>query len=74
MGGRPIWIAGVAALLMSGIGTDLQATTGANDCLAAPNASSPRGQHWYYRTDLPNHRKCWYLHATQKALHRDEGV
>jgi hypothetical protein len=73
MGGRislPIWIAGVAALLMSGIGTDLQATTGANDCLAAPNASSPRGQHWYYRTDLPNHRKCWYLHATQKALHR----
>ena len=52
------------------IGTDLQAATGANDCLAAPNASSPRGQHWYYRTDLPNHRKCWYLHATQKALHR----
>jgi len=71
MGGRissPIWIAGVAALLMSGIGTDLQATTGANDCLAAPNASSPRGQHWYYRNDLPNRRKCWY--ATQKALHR----
>jgi hypothetical protein len=50
-GHAAIWIAGVAALLMSGIGTDLQATTGANDCLAAPNASSPRRQHWYCRTD-----------------------
>jgi hypothetical protein len=46
-----------------GIGTDLQATTRPIDCLAAPNASSPRGQHWYYHIDLPNNRKCWYLHA-----------
>ena len=53
---------------MSGIGTDLQAITRANDCLTAPNASSPRGQHWYYHTDLPNNRKCWYLHAP--LMHR----
>ena len=64
----PICIAAAAALLVSGIGTDLQATTRANDCLAAPNASSPRGQHWYYHTDLPNNRKCWYLHAP--LMHR----
>jgi hypothetical protein len=64
----PICIAAAAALLMSGIGTDLQATTRANDCLTAPNASSPRGQHWYYHTDLPNNRKCWYLHAP--LMHR----
>ena len=66
MSGRisiPICIAAAAALLVSGIGTDLRATTRANDCLTAPNASSPRGQHWYYHMDLPNNRKCWYLHA-----------
>ena len=71
MSGRisiPICIAAAAALLVSGIGTDLQATTRANDCLTAPNASSPRGQHWYYRIDLPNNRKCWYLHAP--LMHR----
>jgi Sel1 repeat len=64
----PICITAAAALLVSGIGTDLQATTRANDCLTAPNASSPRGQHWYYHMDLPNNRKCWYLHAP--LMHR----
>jgi hypothetical protein len=56
-------VAAAAALLVSGIGTDLRATTRANDCLTAPNASSPRGQRWYYHIDLLNNRKCWYLHA-----------
>ena len=64
----PICIAAAAALLVSGIGTDLQATTRANECLTVPNASSPRGQHWYYHMDLPNNRKCWYLHAP--LMHR----
>ena len=64
----PICITAAVALLVSGIGTDLQATTRANDCLTAPNASSPRGQHWYYHMDLPNNRKCWYLHAP--LMHR----
>jgi hypothetical protein len=71
MSGRistPIWMAAAAALLVFGIGSDLQATTRANDCLTAPNASSPLGQHWYYRIDLPNNRKCWYLHAP--PMHR----
>ena len=70
----PICIAAAAALLVSGIGTDLQATTRANDCLTAPNASSPRGQHWYYHVDLPSNRKCWYLHAplTHRAAKASE--
>jgi hypothetical protein len=71
MSGRisiPICIAGAAALLVSGIGADLQATTRANDCLTAPNASSPPEQHCYYHIDLPNNRKCWYLHAP--LMHR----
>ena len=70
----PICIAAAAALLVSGLGTDLQATARANDCLTAPNASSPRGQHWYYHMDLPNNRKCWYLHAplTHRAAKASE--
>jgi hypothetical protein len=70
----PICIAAAAALLVSGIGTDLQATTRANDCLTAPNASSPRGQRWYYHMDLPNNRKCWYLRAplTHRAAKASE--
>jgi hypothetical protein len=55
---------------MSVIGTDLQATARVNDCLAAPNASSPQGQQWTYRINRQNNRKCWYLHATLGLLHR----
>jgi hypothetical protein len=36
----------------------------AADCLAEPNRDAPPGQHWYYRGDHANDRKCWYLHAT----------
>ncbi len=75
MSGRfssPIWpIAVVAALVVSGPSVDLRTNRAyANDCLAAPNASSPQGEHWYYRIDRPNHRKCWYLHATLPLPHR----
>ena len=57
-----ICVAAISAVLVSLICTELQAGTRAKDCLAAPNASSPRGRHWYYRIDLTHHRKCWYLH------------
>src|SRR5262245_4951904 len=59
-----ICVAAIGALLVSLICTELQAGTRAKDCLAAPNASSPRSRHWYYRIDLTHHRKCWYLHRT----------
>src|SRR5262252_2665714 len=47
----------------------------AAECLAAPNAQSPQGQHWYYRLDRATHRKCWYLGAqhargAERAPHR----
>jgi hypothetical protein len=64
MSGRSsIAICAAAAFLALGIGTDLQATTRPIDCLAAPNASSPHGQRWYYHVDLLNNRKCWHLRA-----------
>lgn len=42
----------------------------AEDCLAAPNASSPPGQHWYYRIDRVKQRKCWYLHSPLSIAHQ----
>jgi hypothetical protein len=36
----------------------------AADCLTEPNRDAPPGQHWYYRVDHANDRKCWYLRAT----------
>jgi hypothetical protein len=33
----------------------------ADECLEKPNAPSPQGSHWYYRTDRTSNRQCWYL-------------
>jgi hypothetical protein len=41
----------------------------ADNCLAAPATSTPKGQHWYYRTERQNGRKCWYLHAGAPLAH-----
>jgi hypothetical protein len=46
----------------------------AEGCLAGPNASSPAGQHWYYRIDRSSRRKCWYLHAPLRGAHEGHGA
>lgn len=38
----------------------------AEECLSAPNAAPPAGQHWWYRTDRASKRKCWYLGPQDK--------
>ena len=54
----------VATLRVLGMGIVAPADTAhADDCLAAPNAPSPQGRHWYYRLDWATQRKCWYLRA-----------
>jgi hypothetical protein len=60
------YVAAVAALLLSGIGVGLPIDSASADdnCVGAPGAAAPAGQHWYYSIDRVNHRKCWYLHAT----------
>ena len=40
------------------------AAAAADDCLAAPNRTSPAGTHWYYRIDRNSGRHCWYLRTT----------
>ena len=59
-------IAVVAALPLTGIGASLPSDSAgaADNCAVSPGAAAPKGQHWYYRVDQVNHRKCWYLHAT----------
>jgi hypothetical protein len=55
----------VAALLPIGIGVSIpiDSAHAEDKCATAPGAAAPKGQHWYYRVDSVNHRKCWYLHA-----------
>ncbi|RTL52797.1 MAG: hypothetical protein EKK40_06490 [Bradyrhizobiaceae bacterium] len=33
----------------------------ADECLSAPKATTPAGQHWYYRIDRSTKKHCWYL-------------
>ena len=39
------------------------AAPAADDCLAKPGATAPKGSHWYYRIDRSSNRRCWYLGA-----------
>jgi len=47
----------VPALLVSG----LIISRAEESCLLAPNAPSPEGAHWYYRTQANSQKKCWHL-------------
>jgi hypothetical protein len=60
----------VAALLLSASGVCLRIDSARadNSCFAAPKASAPQGQHWYYHFDRQKGRKCWYLHTTVRLL------
>ena len=36
-------------------------TAPTDTCLRGPGGVAPQGKHWYYRTERPSMRKCWYL-------------
>jgi hypothetical protein len=38
----------------------------ADDCLAAPNSTAPKGSHWYYHLNRATQQKCWYVRSTEK--------
>ena len=61
--------AAVAWVALGGAAICLSAAQAKDDCLAGPNATSPAGSHWYYRLELPAHRKCWYLGPLGKGAH-----
>lgn len=33
----------------------------AGDCIEQPDREPAAGEHWHYRTDRLNNRKCWYV-------------
>ena len=62
---------GVSAIALAPAGHAAPADT----CLKAPGGVAPQGKHWYYRTERPSMRKCWYLAekgltVTQRAATR----
>jgi hypothetical protein len=65
-----------AALLVGGnllvTGFAVSPALAADECLSKPNAAPGQGQHWYYRLDRANQRKCWYLGATGQNVRRDQ--
>jgi hypothetical protein len=46
----------------------------ADDCLAKPTSAPPRGSHWFYRTERPSGRRCWYLGPDSKRAQRTDAV
>lgn len=38
----------------------------AEECIAKPTSTAPRGSHWYYRLDRSNNRRCWFLAAERE--------
>jgi hypothetical protein len=64
------YVAVITAFSLLGIGACFPVDGArADDCAAAPSASAPLGEHWYYRSDRASRRKCWYLHATVQLPH-----
>lgn len=62
----------VAVLLMAlGVGCLRSGTARAEEnCLPAPNGPTPKGSHWYYRTDPIKQSKCWYLRTEGQATQK----
>jgi hypothetical protein len=61
-------LSAAAAVLLAGLAsTAVPHAALADECLAAPNAPTPSGSHWYYRTDHAKQRKCWYLRKVDAA-------
>lgn len=53
--------AGAGVIASLAVAATVPAPARADTCLSAPNAPTPAGSHWFYRTDHANKRKCWYL-------------
>ncbi|MEJ2625167.1 MAG: hypothetical protein P8Z80_11655 [Pseudolabrys sp.] len=64
---RPIALLGIFLVSTAGAGLTTQAAH-ATECLTAPKAHTPKGGHWYYRTDRVHHRKCWYLRVGDQTV------
>jgi hypothetical protein len=46
----------------------------ADQCLARPGATAPKGSHWFYRLERGSNRRCWYLGAAGQRVVRERGA
>ena len=58
-----VLVTSVLAVLLAAGALATRTSRAADECLSKPNATAPRGSHWYYRIDRPTQRRCWYLGA-----------
>jgi hypothetical protein len=50
-----------AGLLAAVIDFSINSAFAIDDCLLQPNRQTAPGEHWYYRSDPENNRKCWHI-------------
>lgn len=60
-------VAGAGVIASLAVAATVSTPAHADTCLSAPNAPTPAGSHWFYRTDHANKRKCWYLRKADAA-------
>jgi len=60
-------IAGLCAGIPLAASQGASRAPAADECLLAPRAETPEGNHWYYRIEHPSNRHCWYLRGEGDA-------
>jgi hypothetical protein len=40
-----------------------------NECKTKPNSAAPAGTRWYYRVNLVDHSRCWFLSSSNVSAH-----
>jgi hypothetical protein len=69
--GSTVPVAVVAVVLVTALGGSSPVRgAAAKDCIGAPKAPSPHGQHWYFRLERATGHKCWYLRGPLSRAHR----
>jgi hypothetical protein len=61
-------------LLAAVISSNISRAFATDDCLVQPNRQAAPGEHWYYRSDPPNNRKCWHIGESGTKLPQEAPV
>jgi hypothetical protein len=58
---RTTYVSMVAVGLLAAVTSSNIRAFATDDCLLQPNRQTATGEHWYYRSDPANNRKCWHI-------------
>lgn len=67
-------VSGQLNLLQQAAPETATAQDDAQECLGKPTTAAPRGSHWFYRTERPSGRRCWFLGPDTMKVQRTETV